>query len=118
MNRLSGSALAVPTANASGYRYGVSDQAFYIPVILRAVDPAAFPRDASLIVAQGHLMVSDQAVAALMRLTGVPLPFIFLAGYLVSLALIWIGISIAMISVGLRIYAVNKNKPADTLFED
>ena len=32
--------------------------------------------------------------------------------------LLWIGVSIAMISVGLRIYAVNKNKPADTLFED
>lgn len=32
--------------------------------------------------------------------------------------LLWMGISIAMISIGLRVYAVNKNKPADTLFED
>ena len=33
--------------------------------------------------------------------------------------LIWMGVSIAMISVGLRIYAVSKNKTtSDTLFED
>ena len=32
--------------------------------------------------------------------------------------LLWMGISVAMISIGLRVYAVNKNKPADTLFED
>jgi hypothetical protein len=33
---------------------------------------------------------------------------------------IWIGISIAMISVGLRLYAVNQNRtsPKDTVFED
>lgn len=32
--------------------------------------------------------------------------------------LIWMIISIAMISIGLRIYAVNKNKPTDSVFED
>ena len=32
--------------------------------------------------------------------------------------LLWIGISVAMISVGLRIYSVNKNKSTDTVFED
>ena len=31
---------------------------------------------------------------------------------------VWMVISIAMISVGLRIYAVNKNKANDTVFED
>ena len=30
------------TANGAGYRYGVSDQAFYIPVVARALDPARF----------------------------------------------------------------------------
>ena len=49
----------VGTANSGGYRYGVSDQAFYIPVVVRALEPAAFPRDAPLIDAQGHLMLSD-----------------------------------------------------------
>jgi len=31
---------------------------------------------------------------------------------------LWMGISIIMISIGLRVYAVNKNKPADSVFED
>lgn len=33
-------------------------------------------------------------------------------------AILWIGISIVMISLGLRIYAVSKNKGADSVFED
>ena len=37
------------TMNAAGYRYGASDQAFYIPAVLRHVNPALFPRDAPLI---------------------------------------------------------------------
>jgi hypothetical protein len=31
---------------------------------------------------------------------------------------IWIGISLFMISIGLRLYAVNKNRATDTVFED
>ena len=31
---------------------------------------------------------------------------------------IWIGISLFMISIGLRVYAVNKNRATDTVFED
>ena len=51
--------VVLATANAAMYRYGVSDQAFYIPVVARALDPAAFPRDAALIDAQGRLMLAD-----------------------------------------------------------
>lgn len=32
--------------------------------------------------------------------------------------LVWMGVSILMISIGLRIYAVSKNKAAETVFED
>ncbi len=32
--------------------------------------------------------------------------------------MLWMAISIVMISIGLRIYAVNKNKSADSVFED
>ena len=32
--------------------------------------------------------------------------------------LVWMGVSILMISIGLRIYAVNKNKASDSVFED
>ena len=51
------------TANGAGYRYGMSDQAFYIPSVVRAVDPAAFPRDGSLIDSQGRLMLADDVIA-------------------------------------------------------
>ena len=41
--------LVLATANGGGYRYGVSDQAFWIPAAVRALQPASFPRDAGLI---------------------------------------------------------------------
>ncbi len=72
----------VATANGGGYRYGTSDQAFYIPVVVRALEPAAFPHDASLIDSQGRLMLADEAVATLVRVTGLPLDVLFLAAYL------------------------------------
>ena len=90
----------IATANGAGYRFGVSDQAFYIPVIARALDPAAFPRDATLIDAQGQLMVSDQVIAGLIRRTGWSLDSVFFVGYLLSLAFIWAGI----IQIGDRLY--------------
>jgi hypothetical protein len=88
------------SANTAGYRYGVSDQAFYIPSVLRAATPAAFPHDAALIDAQGRLMVLDRLIAALLRWTGAPLDWIFFAGYLLSLILIWI----AIVLIGRRVY--------------
>jgi hypothetical protein len=89
------------TANAAGYRYGVSDQAFYIPVVVRALDPGAFPRDAALIDAQGHLMLADEILAGVVRMTGASLATVFLGAYLVSLALIWEGLTL----IGARVYA-------------
>ena len=80
------------TANGGGYRFGTSDQAFYIPVVVRALDPSAFPRDASLIDAQGHLMLTDEILAGIMRATGVSMEAVFFAGYLLSLALVWAGL--------------------------
>jgi hypothetical protein len=90
----------VATANGGGYRYGTSDQAFYIPVVVRALEPAAFPNDASLIDSQGRLMLADEAVATLVRVTGLPLDVLFLVAYLVSLLLIWI----ALVAIGRRMY--------------
>ena len=90
----------VATANGAGYRYGASDQAFYIPVVLHAADPGAFPRDAALLEAQGRYMVLDEILAALLRTTGMPIEALFLAGYLLSLALIWAGLTL----IGTRVY--------------
>ena len=92
--------IALATANGAGYRYGVSDQAFYIPVVVRSIDPTLFPRDASLIDAQGRLMVVDEVMASLARGTGLPLDTLFLTAYFASLGLIWA----ALVLVGGRVY--------------
>ena len=88
------------TANGAGYRYGVSDQAFYIPVVVRSLNPALFPRDASLIDAEGRLMAVDEILAGLARGTGLSLDALFLAGYIASLGLIWAG----LVLIGTRVY--------------
>jgi len=88
------------TANGAGYRYGASDQAFYIPVVARALDPALFPRDGALIDAEGRLMVIDEILSALVRTSGLSLEALFFAGYLLSMALLWIG----AVLVGSRVY--------------
>ena len=92
--------VVVATANGGMYRYGVSDQAFYIPVVTRAIDPGAFPRDAALIDAQGRLMLADEILALLVRTTGAPLDTLFLGGYLLSLALIFAG----LVAIGRRLF--------------
>ncbi|MGV3517486.1 hypothetical protein [Luteitalea sp.] len=81
--------VALAIANAAGYRFGVSDQAFYLPSILYAGDHALYPRDATLLQAQGRLMVSDELTAWVVAHTGVSIEAIFLAGHLASLALLF-----------------------------
>jgi len=88
------------TGNAAGYRYGVSDQAFYVPGVVRALEPAAFPHDAALIDAQGRLMLTDELIAGIVRATGVSLETLFFIAYLLSLALTWV----ALIAIGARVY--------------
>jgi hypothetical protein len=88
------------TANGAGYRYGVSDQAFYIPVVARALDQSLFPRDGGLIDAEGRLMVMDEILATVVRTSGLSLEGLFFAGYLASMALLWIG----AVLIGSRIY--------------
>ena len=90
----------VATANAAGYRYGTSDQAFYIPAVVRALQPDAFPRDASLIDSQARLLLADDVLAGVIRTTGVPLEYLFLTGYLLSLLLIGLAIWL----IGNRLY--------------
>jgi hypothetical protein len=88
------------TANGAGYRYGASDQAFYIPVVVRALDPALFPRDGALIDAEGRLMVIDEILSALVRTSGLSVEALFFAGYLLSMALLWLG----AVLIGSRVY--------------
>lgn len=92
--------LLVATANGAGYRYGAADQAFYIPVVARALDPALFPRDGALIDSEGRLMVIDDLLAGVVRSTGLSLQTVFLLGYVLSVGLIWA----ALVLIGNRVY--------------
>jgi hypothetical protein len=73
------------TANSGGYRYGVSDQAFYAPAVALRLDPALFPRDWPLFAPQMRAWLGDDVLAWLARATGADLPSLFLAVYVVTL---------------------------------
>jgi hypothetical protein len=75
--------------NAAGYRYAASDQAFYIPAVLRRLDPRLFPRDGALIDAQAHLIAIDKIMAAVVRMSGASLPQVCLAAYVLTLLLLY-----------------------------
>ena len=79
------------TLNATGYRYGASDQAFYIPAVLHHLDPSLYPRDWPMIGAQGRFFLFDEIVAGLVRATGWPLPAWFLILQAVALTAIYGG---------------------------
>jgi len=86
----SGLAFAVlATLNSGGYRYGASDQAFYIPAALHAADPSLFPKDAALIGGQSRLTVLDELLAFLNGRLGLSLPAIFLTAQILTLTLLF-----------------------------
>ncbi|HKW02810.1 MAG TPA: hypothetical protein VJN96_23505 [Vicinamibacterales bacterium] len=76
----------VATANSGGYRFGVSDQAYYEPAVAKGVDAALFPRDSALLDVQSRFLGSVHLLAALSRATGTGLPALFLAAYVMTLA--------------------------------
>lgn len=75
--------------NVGGYRFGASDQAFYIPVVLHGVDPELFPHFAPYMAAQDRLFAFDDWLAPVLRGTGASVPVAFLAGYLLTLLLLY-----------------------------
>ncbi len=88
------------TLNSAGYRYAASDQAFYIPAVVRHLDPALFPRDAVLLDAQSRLTMVDDLIAAAVRVTGLSLQHLFLALYVFTLLLL----ASAALRIGSRLY--------------
>ena len=80
------------TLNSGGYRYGASDQAFYIPAVLERLDPALFPRDGVVLGAQTKLTVIDELIAGLARATGASLPSLFATLYLLALLTLAAGV--------------------------
>ena len=77
----------IATLNAGGYRFGVADQAFYLPAIQRHLDPQSFPRDRLIIDDQDRLNVFTAALAAAVQETGVGTEWLFAAMYLAALGL-------------------------------
>jgi hypothetical protein len=92
--------MLLATLNSGGYRYGASDQAFYAPAALKQINPDLYPRDAALLAAQGRLTFVDDAVGVLGRLSGVTLPKMFAALYVLALAAIATG----AFGIGRRLY--------------
>ena len=66
--------LVLATLNSAGYRYGASDQAFYVPAVLERLDPALFPRDSALIRSQAKLTLVDERWRRSRGRTGLALP--------------------------------------------
>lgn len=89
------------TLNSGGYRYGISDQAFYIPAVLQKLDPTLFPRDAALIVSQARFTIFEDIFAALVRATSWPLSIWFVLCYALGLVLLYA----ALVQLGRLFYA-------------
>ena len=79
----------VAILNCGGYRYGVGDQAFYIPAVIQHLNPDLFPRDRAILHAQDRFMLYDDAIAAFVRATGVSVQAVFFTAYLAGLALLF-----------------------------
>lgn len=79
------------TLNAGGYRFGVGDQAFYLPALQRHIDPASFPRDRLILDDQDRLNVFTAGLAAAVRTTGVPVEAAWAAIFIATLLLLFGG---------------------------
>jgi hypothetical protein len=77
------------TANSGGYRYGVSDQAFYVPAIAMTLDSSLFPRDAEVIAPQVRMWPGRHLFAAASRALSLDLPALFALTYLLTLAILY-----------------------------
>jgi hypothetical protein len=82
------------TANSAGYRFGISDQAFYIPAIDLWRWPDLFPRDRLLLEPQARLTVIDEAFGWICRATGLSLEPVFLFAYACTIAVFAAGVAL------------------------
>ena len=94
------------TANSGGYRYGISDQAFYATAVVKQINPSLFPRDTPLLQTQARWMWCDEIVAGLSRMLGVRLPSLEFALYLATLVLLFAGAVAFGRALGLSWHAI------------
>jgi hypothetical protein len=77
------------TANSGGYRYGVSDQAFYVPAVAMTLDPSLFPRDVELLGPQVRMWPGRHLFATTSRVFSLDLPTLFALVYVLTLAVLY-----------------------------
>jgi hypothetical protein len=82
------------TANSAGYRFGISDQAFYIPAIDLWRSPDLFPRDRLLLEPQARLTVIDETFGWICRVTGLSLELVFLVAYAGTIVVFAAGVAL------------------------
>lgn len=99
--------IVLATANGAGYRFGVSDQAAYVPAVILAENPHAFPHDAPLIRTHAQFFVVDEVLGWIGRTTGAPIESRFFAAYVVAMAVVWAGV----ILVGSSTYGAIREHP-------
>lgn len=83
----------VAILNVGGYRYGIGDQAFYVPALIQHFDPGLFPRDRLLLHAQDQFMLFDEIMATSANALGVSVPGLFFGAYLLGMMLLFGGIA-------------------------
>ena len=86
--------------NSGGYRYGMGDQAFYVPAVIQHLDPSLFPRDRLLLHAQDQFMLFDDLIAAFARGLGASVPTVFFGLYFAGLVLLFT----AVVATGRMMY--------------
>ena len=98
--------VVVATANAGGYRYGISDQAFYLPALAKSVDASLFPRDTPVLEAQMRLWLGDDVMRLVAGGHAVDLPTVSAVLYVGGLLLLAFAVVYFMRSLGASDWAV------------
>ncbi|MBT9331925.1 hypothetical protein [Paracidobacterium acidisoli] len=71
----------------SGYHPFADDADIYVAGIRRLLDPTLYPADAAFVLAHTHLSIFAHGMAAFVRLSYIPLPWVLLAAHLASIFL-------------------------------
>ena len=98
--------VVLATANAGGYRYGISDQAFYLPALAKSVDASLFPRDTPVLDAQMRLWLGDDVLRLLAGGHPVDFPALSVVLYVVGLVLLAGAVAYFMRALGASPVAV------------
>lgn len=77
--------LTVLAIAVNGYHLGAEDQAIYLPAIKQHLDPALYPANAEFFTAQTGPMLTDDLIAASLRLSHLPLEWGMLLWHTASL---------------------------------